>query len=207
MRHDRDAAEAGFTIVELLVAMIVTGVVMGGLMSVVLNTMRNEQHQRELQDVVDDGRLSITRIRQEVRGARRVFPSSAGDRLHFWVDQDQNSLDDDPAELVCYVVEPVGDTGTQWQISRWTHALAASDCAPGALPAGRMRRVVATTLVSPDPSAPSVPPRPFSYDPLPRGVADPPTRQVSVHLDLEVVAERGPDRVLVEGTIRLRNVP
>jgi prepilin-type N-terminal cleavage/methylation domain-containing protein len=203
----RAGGEDGFTLVELLVTIMIMGIVMGGLSSVVVTTMRNEQYQRELQDVIDDGRISITRIRQEVRGARRVFANSSGDRLHFWVDQDQNALDDDPAELICYVVEPIGPTGTQWQISRWTNALNPSDCAPGAVPAGQAARVVASTLVSPDPSNPTLAPQPFSFDPVPGGIADPPTRQVDVSLDLEVVAERGPDRVLVEGTIRLRNVP
>ncbi len=206
-RTARPTHEGGFTLVELLVTVMVMGIVMGGISSVIVNTLRNEQYQRELQDVLDDGRLSITRIRQEVRGARRVFESSAGDRLHFWVDQDQNSLDDDPEELVCYVVEPIGDTGAQWQITRWTSAVGPADCAPGAMPTGQTPRVVASTLVSPNPAQPELPPMPFSFDPAPGGVADPPTRRVGVTLDLEVVAERGPDRVLVEGSIRLRNVP
>lgn len=206
-RRHRDEHQGGFTLIELLVTILIMGIVTTGLSSVVINMLRTEQYQRELQDVVDDGRVSITRIRQEVRGARRVFENSAGDRLHFWVDQDQNSLADDLEELICYVVEPVGPTGTQWQISRWTHAERESDCAPGAIPTGQSRRVVASTLVSPDPSDPTIQPMPFSFDPAPGGVTDPPTREVGVSLDLEVIADRGPDRVLVEGSIRLRNVP
>jgi prepilin-type N-terminal cleavage/methylation domain-containing protein len=197
--------EGGFTLVELLVAMLIMGIVTTGITSVVVSSLRTEQFQQRLQDVVDDGRISITRIRQELRGARRVLESSSGDRLHFWVDQDQNARADDPEEMICYVVEPIGTSGRQWQISRWTHAVDPSDCAPGALPAGQTRRVVATTLVNPD--DPTATPQPFRYTPEPGSVTDPPTRQVDVILDLEVLGDRGPGNTQVEGSIRLRNVP
>jgi prepilin-type N-terminal cleavage/methylation domain-containing protein len=200
--------EAGFTLVELLVTILILGIITSGITSVVINTLRVEQFQQQLQDVVDDGRTSMARIRKELRGARRVHDSSGPDRLHFWVDQNQNALME-PWEQICYVVEELtpGIPG-RYQISRWVGAVKAADCAPGALPSGQSRTVVARTLVDRDP---------FSYVPCvvrpaetvcrPGGIGDRPTREVGVDLRLEVDAPRGPDTTTVEGSIRLRNVP
>jgi len=196
--------EQGFTLVELLVTIVIMGIVASGITSVVVSTLGTEQYQRQLQDVVDDGRVSLQRIRQELRGARRVLDSSAPDRLHFWVDQNQDSLVA-PEEQICYVVEAI--SATQWQISRWAHAEDAADCAPGAIPAGQTPRVVASTLISSNPSDPTETPAPFVYSPVPGGVNSPPTREVTIDLDLEVESARGPESVQVQGSIRLRNVP
>jgi prepilin-type N-terminal cleavage/methylation domain-containing protein len=195
MEH-RHADEKGFTLVELLVTMLILSIVTSGITSVVISTMRTEQNQRQMQDVIDDGRISMARIRQELRAARRVHETSGPDRLHFWVDQNQDSLVQ-PEEQICYVVEPIGTA--RYQISRWAGAVGPEDCAPGAMPAGESKRVVARTLVDPEPFV--------SYTPEPGGIEDPPTREVSILLDLQVEAARGPDSIVVEGSIRLRNVP
>lgn len=199
-----DTGEQGFTLVELLVTILILGIVMTGITSVVISTLGTEQYQRQLQDVVDDGRVSLQRIRQELRGARRVLDSSSSDRLHFWVDQNQDALVA-PEELICYVVEAI--SATQWQISRWADAEDATDCAPGAIPTGQTARVVASTLISSNPSDPTQTPTPFTFTPVPGGVNDPPTREVTIDLDLEVESARGPESVQVQASIRLRNVP
>jgi prepilin-type N-terminal cleavage/methylation domain-containing protein len=196
MTRPRRQAEGGFTLVELLVTIMILGVVTTGISSVVISTMRTEQNQRQLQDVIDDGRISMARIRQELRQARRVHESSGPDRLHFWVDRNQDALVQ-PEEQICYVVEPIGTA--RYQISRWAGAVTAADCAPGEKPAGEPLTVVARTLLDPEPFV--------AYRPEPGGIADPPTREVSILLDLQVDALRGPDSTIVEGSIRLRNVP
>lgn len=201
------AEESGFTLIELLVVTLVLGVVVGGLTSVVISSLRVEQTQTQMQDVIDDGRLAMTRIRQEVRSARRILHGSDDDRLYFWVDQNQDALVQ-PPELVCYAVEPLPGSSTRFQISRWDQAATIDDCEPGLAlldpvgadpPEPPGRTVLAQTLLNDDPFAYSPPP---PDDPnLPR------TREVDVLLVLEAEAPRGPESMEVEGTVRLRNVP
>jgi prepilin-type N-terminal cleavage/methylation domain-containing protein len=155
----------GFTLVELLVTMLILGVVMSGITSVVVASMRTEQNQRQLQDVIDDGR---TRWRVCVRNCGRRDASTRApgpDRLHFWVDRNQDSLPA-PEEQICYVVEPIGTNRTR---SAGGRGRTAEDCAPGALPAGR--------VVGPSsPAACSTPSPSFSYHPA-GSITDPPTRR------------------------------
>lgn len=191
------ADERGFTLVELLVTITIMSIVAGSITSVVMSTFRVEQNQASLQDVVDDGRLSLQRIRGELRAARRVHEDSDASSLRFWVDQDQDQVPTADEEM-CFLVEPIGPG--QWQIAGWNNAVDPSDCAPGAgVPSGATRRVVARTLVDPEPFV--------SYDPVPGGPTDPATREVAIELDLEVVGARNLGQTTVEGAVRLRNVP
>lgn len=191
--------EAGMTLVEVLVAMLIASILGTSIFNVVMSSKNTEEYQREWQAVIDDGRLSLQRIRTELRSARRVYADSAGDRLHFWVDQNQNQLQE-PAEEICYAVENIG-TG-QWAVFRWDQAVntVAGTCVPGSPPSGSSPRVLAQTLVDPSPFV--------TYDPVPStDPNDPATRQVHIRFNLEVLAGRGPDTTVVEGTVRLRNVP
>ncbi len=190
--------EAGFTLVELLVAVMVMSIVMGGITSVIISTTRVESDQQELQQVVDDGRLSITRIRQEVREARRILEASDGGQLHFWVDRNQDALMQ-AEEVVCYAVEALDGAGTgRYRIARWEGAN--DGCSAALIPANAP--TLASTLLDPDPFV--------AYTPVPPGELDPfgaPTREIEIFLDLEVQNARGPGSVEVMGNIRLRNVP
>jgi prepilin-type N-terminal cleavage/methylation domain-containing protein len=193
----RTTSEQGFTLVELLVTITIMGVIATSITGVVISTFRVEQNQASLQDVVDDGRISLQRIRRELRAARRIHEDSDAGALRFWVDQDQDQVAT-ADEQHCYLVEPIGPG--QWQISGWTHATNPSDCVDGAsVPAGATRRVVARTLVDPEPFV--------AYDPVPGGPADPATREVTIQLVLEVVGARNFGQTTVEGDVRLRNVP
>ena len=205
MRSQRwfEKDDRGFTLVELLVAMLVTGVVLGGITAVVLSSLRVEQNQRQLQDVVDDGRLALTRIRQEVREARRILPGSDEKRLYFWVDKNQDALVQ-PEELVCYVVEPIDGSNDRFQVSRWDRAMTIDDCEPGLgeLDSGEdpNRTVVAKTLLNEGPFVEFTP----EVSEIPEAPA---TREVEIYLNLEADAPRGPDSMEVQGSIRIRNVP
>lgn len=196
MRATRRSPDAddGFTLVELLVVIVVMGIVVSGLTSVIVTTMGVERDQQELQQVIDDGRLSLTRIRQELREARRVLEGSDASTLYFWVDRNQDAIVQ-PDELVCYAVDPIGGSG-RWRIARWTGAEDGCDDVPADA------QTLATTLLHDEPFVAYTPAAPDPEEPF----VDP-TREVRVVLDFEVDNARGPGSVEVSGSIRLRNVP
>lgn len=196
-RRCRD--ESGITLIEVLVAMLVSSILGTAVFNVVMSSVDTENYQREWQAVIDDGRLSLQKIRTELRSARRVYADSSSDRLHFWVDQNQNQIPEADEEI-CYAVESIGSG--QWAIRRWDQAVSsvAGTCVPGSPPSGASPKVLAQTLTTSNAFV--------LYDPVPSADPnDPATRQVDVRLDLEVLAGRGPDTTTVEATVRLRNVP
>lgn len=183
---------------ELLITVAILAIVMGGISTVVVSTARVEQYEGTLQSVVRDGRVSLQRIRGELRSARRVYEDSGPSNLRFWVDTNQDQVPS-PDEEICYLVTPLPGATSQWQITRWDLATDASNCATGSSPpSGATRMTVARTLVDAEP---------FTYEPIPAGPTDPPTREVDVELALEVVGRRNLGVTTVEGSIRLRNVP
>lgn len=197
--RDISADQQGVGLVEVLVAMLVASILGTAVFNVVMSSHRSEQYQREWQAVIDDGRLSLQRIRAELRSARRVYADSGPDRLHFWVDRNQNALPEADEEI-CYAVESIG--AGQWAIVRWDEALSddPNSCVPGSPPSGVSPRGLARTLVNDQPF--------ILYEPVPSADPnDPPTREVNIRLNLEVLAGRGPDTTVVEATVRLRNVP
>lgn len=201
--------EGGFTLVELMVVMTIMGIIASAITGVVISQLRLEQDQQAMQSTIDDGRRAIEQMRREVRQARRIYPVGADkipdghsghpDRLRFWIDQNQDGVED-AEESICYVVEelPDGDSG-EWRLMRRTHATTAAECAPDATAPGD-ERLLAATLVDPEPFIEYVPA--VSDDPY-----APPTRQVEIVLALEVLSNDGPSAVDVDATIRLRNVP
>lgn len=199
MRNPGETSNEGVTLIEMLVVMVVLGLVMSAATAMIITTHRAERYQAEMQATIDDGRLSMARLRKEIREARRIFPDSTGTELRAWVDQNLDTIPQ-AEELICYAVEqlPGGEVG-QFQIVRWTGA-SLPGCSP--VPSSGTS-VVARTLVNDLVAEP-----PFNdYDPPPStNPSDPDTRTVSLLFRLEVLNGRGPDTLLVEGTVRLRNV-
>lgn len=189
----RHRAEEGVTLVEVLVAMSLTAIIGFSVLTVVMSTSRTSSYTNDLRTVMDDGRISVGRIRKEIRAARQVMSGSNETVLNFWVDQDQDNNQTDP-EMISYCVRPVGDTNcidpavgpgsaTKFELVRWT----AADSGPGA------GRVAAKTLLNWEP---------FTYD-----AADPiDSRVLSFSLELDVDVARGPQSLTVGTNVRLRNV-
>lgn len=188
--------ERGFSLVELLVVVALTAVIGTATTNVVLSTQRAAQFNDGMRTVMDEGRISLERMRKEVRAARRVLADGSdqveGRTMRFWLDQNQDGIMQS-AELVCYAVSALQNTSGRYELLRWSGA--DTDCAsPGANAA-----TIARTLL--------VPTGVFTFDPIP----DPDpykerTRLVSIRLVLEVNSPRGPDAVDMETTVRLRNV-
>ncbi|HEX9766995.1 MAG TPA: type II secretion system protein [Nitriliruptorales bacterium] len=222
----RDPADAGFSLTELLVVIVILGIVGGAITGVVVTTQRAEQFQSRLQEVMDDGRVSIARIRKEVRAARRVHDTSCTgtaadgsdcaptDRLHFWLDENQDSLVQSD-EQICYIVAPVTGSTQRFQLLRWTGATDTDDDGDGDLtdecaldggspPSGVAATILAQTLVAPGGGTPlpfvSLQPPPLA-DPT-----EPATNTVVIELELDVPDDRGPGTLEVDATVRLRNV-
>lgn len=196
----RHGSEAGFTLTELLVVMTLMGIIASAVTSTVVSTLRVEEVERALQDVIDDGRIAMTDIRRELRSARRVYQESDAAHLHFWVDQNQDSLVQ-PTEQICYAVEEIATSPARYEVARYTDvAIGACDTTSAVVtgPDGT-RRTLARTLVDPQPFV--------AYAPVPAGITDPPTREVTIRFDLETLSPRGPGVTTVEGAVRLRNVP
>lgn len=177
---------------ELLVVIALGSLLAGAITNVILSVNRTQSFTHELRTVMDDGRISLDRIRKDLRQAKRVLDDgSTESSVRFWIDTNMDGqMSSD--ELVCYAVREIsGEDG--YEIVRWTGATA--DCAtPGA-----NATVAARTLVTPD--------NVFSFDPEPSSdPLAPRTRLVTVRLVLDVATSRGPDAIPVETTIRLRNV-
>jgi prepilin-type N-terminal cleavage/methylation domain-containing protein len=204
MSPRRANTEAGFSLVELLVVMLLMGIVASAITGVVVSTMRVERQQQQLQDVVDDGRIAIERVRQELRAVRRVYEGSDERAMRVWVDRNQSGTVE-PEELLCFVVRDLSLPGAvegQYELVRWNEPDDAEDpgeCHPTATP-GDNEQVLARTLTSPEAFV--------EYTPdVPEQIEEPPVREVTVRLMLEVAGAPGSGEVAVTGSVRLRNVP
>lgn len=181
-------SESGFSLVELLVAMGVTAILATATVSVLVTTSRANQFQDDLRTVMDDGRISLDRIRKELRGGRRVLAGSDAHELYWWVDTDQDGVQQS-SELVHYCVADVGstickdtvETGS-FQLVRWTDAELQTDA-----------RTIATTLTSTD-----------VFSGYAATVTD--TRVVTIELELQVDSASQLDTVQLSTEVRLRNV-
>lgn len=180
--------ESGFTLVELLIAMVLMAIVSGATVSVVSATSRANRFGTELRTVMDDGRQSLDRIRKELRGGRRVLSDSTPYKLHWWVDQNQDGLQQ-LSEKVNYCVAPLGSTTCvttsqtgKFQLVRWTDDQAVTSA-----------KVIAATLTTTNV---------FS------GYTSPltGTRAVTVSFQLDVNSSTGPRVLSMSDLIRLRNV-
>lgn len=193
----RSGEQGGFTLVELLVVLLLLGIVGTITVNVVIRTQRTEQFQSELQQVMDDGRLSLARIRKELRGGRRILDGSTAQHLYWWNDVNQDGLPQ-LTEKIHYCVAEIGTTdcetasltsdssaGERWALIRWTNAEDQSDAVS-----------IARTLTSTDV---------FSGFEAP--VTDTTTITLTFHLQVaDGLVDVGPDEIVMTADVRLRNV-
>jgi hypothetical protein len=168
------------------------------MLSVIKTTTRGQSFQLEMRTVMDDGRISLMRVRQELREARRVLEVGSTDSsVRFWLDRNQDGVMQDD-EVICYAVAEIADTGT-YELLRWdgaTEEAGLDDCSVDPPPAHA--RSIARTFVTEDV---------FSFEPWPSAdPQEPRTRLVTIEFLLDARIDRGPQAIQAETTVRLRNV-
>ncbi len=172
--------EGGFTLVEMLVAIALTGVITGATTSVVVTMLRTEARAVELSDVLAEARAGLTRTQNELREAKRLYPDADGAAecdprvLELWVDDNGDDLLQ-PDEHVFYALDVEDGVG---HLDRYVDD------------ASHEPRVVARNLEVEDV---------FTCD------LDPPDTRV-VDIDLGVRGPRGLSTTDIDGSARLRNV-
>lgn len=205
MRTQEDP-QGGFTLIELLVVILILGVVGGATFTVVLSAQRSQRFTEQVQDATNDARLSVERIRQQLRMSRLVTQPSGPSGMRFWVDEDQNGLQT-AGEILCYGTRQVEPS--RYELVRWRDPdiTASGDCSSFSPPADAA--VLARTLRNLDIFQYSTASDGFTplADPANTITNDPPVRRVDVKLEFDVFTSTGP-QVFSTGTkVRLRNVP
>lgn len=118
------ANEGGFSLVELLVVVLVGGVLLSAIAGVVVAMLRTQRFVTTTRENLDEARVAVERIRQDLRGARRIQttgPSgsaSSATQLVFWVDENQDQVTQ-AAEQIVYQLRTVDGRG---RLERFTGA-------------------------------------------------------------------------------------
>jgi prepilin-type N-terminal cleavage/methylation domain-containing protein len=177
LRH-RLNAEGGFTLVELIIALTITGIVASATASVLLTSLRAEGFARELRTSMDDGRVALDRIRRELRSARRVYTDSTARTLHVWIDRDQDNLQDTTEQVTFQVRDdPTGPRLVRFTAAAPTPVLVVRNIA------------LADAFAYPTASTPTAA-----------------TRVVTMTFTADVRTTGGPQPITVTDSVRLRNV-
>lgn len=203
------AREAGFTLIEVLVAMLILGVVAGATFTVVLSAQRSQRFTEQVQDATNDARLSVERIRQQLRMSRLITQPSDQSAMRFWVDENQDGLQD-VGEVLCYSARPVTGEPDRYELVRWRDVVGSpaelgTDCSSFSPPSDAT--VIARTLRNVDIFEYSTATTGFTAIDPATITNDPPVRRVDVQLEFDVFTTTGPDVFSTGTKVRLRNVP
>lgn len=172
--------EAGFTLVELLVVMAMTGVIAGAIVSVTISMLRAQSQVVEISDVLAEARAGLIRTQDELREAKRLYPSGGPTapcdprELSFWLDSDRDGLLQSD-ELVTYTLDVTDGVGA---LQRWT------------ADAPTVKRTLARQLEVAD-----------VFD-----CKDEPPNTRVIDIAVSILGHRGLHDTALDGSVRLRNV-
>jgi PKD repeat protein len=82
--ENRNAEEAGFTLVELLTVVLITSIIGAAIVSTVVSVSRAETVALDLTNNLDSARQAVERVRDVIRGSYALCEDSAEDELRLW---------------------------------------------------------------------------------------------------------------------------
>ena len=116
--------EDGLSLVELLVVLGLLSIVGASILGVATTTLRAERTAEDLARNLDETRIAVERVRDEVRGADGVCQGSDGQSMTVWTDRNANGAVD-PGEVVTFaLVEVDGEMLLQREDDEGTRRLA-----------------------------------------------------------------------------------
>jgi type II secretory pathway pseudopilin PulG len=114
--------EKGFTLAELLIGMTLAMVVTSLLAAGAVSIYRGHRYTRQDSDSLGALRAAVGRLEKELRQSRKAYPSSTATKLGFWVDYDNDGIQD-LSERVTWELVTVGTTAN---LTRTTAAVGAT---------------------------------------------------------------------------------
>ncbi len=106
----RIRGESGISIVEMMIALFITMIVGGLLTMAVLMVVRVERFTSEDSQSLGELRTATERFLKEVRQARKIYDTSTGTLIHFWVDYDRDNQQDASEKLIWELTTSGGST-------------------------------------------------------------------------------------------------
>jgi prepilin-type N-terminal cleavage/methylation domain-containing protein len=91
LARSRDG-QAGFTLVELLVVVVLMGIIGAAITNVVVTTLQTSRTNSDVRAKLDQTRLAVERVREEIRGADEVCTHSDGTEVAIWTDMNRDGL-------------------------------------------------------------------------------------------------------------------
>jgi prepilin-type N-terminal cleavage/methylation domain-containing protein len=179
--------DEGFTLVELMVAIILTSILGGVLALAFATTVRAQKVGQDESVGLGDVRAVIEQMGRDIRDARAVTCDGAAwdptckSHLQVWIDYNSNYKIDASTEIVTWQLTKASD-GVHYQVTRTV---------------GGVTRVVARSLIVQVA---------FTYDQQPTSSSTSPTNDVTTTMTYDSVVGLGTGSRQVAFTERLRNV-
>jgi Tfp pilus assembly protein PilW len=125
------SSQAGVTLVELMVTMLITSLVGAMIVAAYIVTSRSDRQASQDHQALATLRLSTDRIEGDLRQARRIYQDSTANRLHMWVDYDRDNQQD-LSERITF--EITTNSGLSPAVAGTTSTLRRKTDAPGTAP-------------------------------------------------------------------------
>jgi PKD repeat protein len=97
--------EAGFTLVELLTVVLITGIIGAAIVSTVVSVSRAETVALDLTNNLDSARQSVERVRDVIRGSYAICEDSTEDELRLWRDDTDGDRRVDADEISVVAID------------------------------------------------------------------------------------------------------